>query len=114
MTQARVIDWDHLSRQTFGDAELEQELLTLFVGQARDTAARLAEAGANETKRRRDLLHTIKGSASAIGAFTLATAAEDCEAAMAEDGSDSAGRFLTLDAALRETLEAIAAHMPRR
>jgi HPt (histidine-containing phosphotransfer) domain-containing protein len=78
----------------------------LFVGQAREIARRLA--GAVDDKSRRDLAHTLKGSALAIGAFDVARAAETCETSLAK------GESLRLDAlehALMDALEAIATRL---
>ena len=74
------IDLVHLSRQTMGDRALEIEVLALFDRQAAQISERL---GAIEIDRagvwRADLAHKLKGSARAIGAFEVATAAEDYE-----------------------------------
>jgi HPt (histidine-containing phosphotransfer) domain-containing protein len=100
------VDWTHLSRQTAGDTELAKELLTLFVGQARDIARRLA--GAGDDKSRRDLAHTLKGSALAIGAFDVARAAETCETTLAKG---EALRLDGLERALATTLATIATRL---
>jgi HPt (histidine-containing phosphotransfer) domain-containing protein len=103
------VDWTHLSHQTAGDTELANELLTLFVGQARDIARRLAVAG--DDKSRRDLAHTLKGSALAIGAFDVARAAETCETMLAKG---EALRLDELEHALAVALEAITTRLARR
>lgn len=100
------VDWAHLSHQTAGDTELAKELLTLFVGQAREIARRLA--GAVDDKSRRDLAHTLKGSALAIGAFDVARAAETCETSLAKG---EALRLDELEHALMDALEAIATRL---
>lgn len=102
------VDFAHLSHQTAGDAELANELLALFVEQARDIAQRLAVASDDES--RRDLVHKLKGSASAIGAFDVARAAEACEAALAK-GKEL--RRDELERALQDALETIAARLAR-
>src|ERR1700720_3196593 len=65
------IDTDHLQRMTLGDAGLEREVLAIFSAQAVSLVGILAtlpsHAGA--------LAHTLKGSARAIGAFSVADAA---------------------------------------
>ncbi|BBU60732.1 hypothetical protein MSC49_06670 [Methylosinus sp. C49] len=101
-----AIDWAHLSRQTMGDAELEIELLTLFLTQAGEFEGRLAAAASD--KARRDLAHTLKGAARAIGAFALGDAAEDYESALAEPE-----RRRALIARLAEAQLAIASRLGR-
>ena len=62
-----VIDFDHLSRQSFSDSILERDLLELF---ARQCGALLpAIAGANPLDERLIAAHTLKGSARAVGAL---------------------------------------------
>jgi HPt (histidine-containing phosphotransfer) domain-containing protein len=73
---SRVLDIDHLSRQTFNDPALEAEVLTAFVQQAELFGKRLAEP--NESLPG-ELAHTIKGSARAVGAWGLAELAERYE-----------------------------------
>ena len=75
-----AIDRAHLTRMTFGDRSLEQEVLQLFDRQASLLIARMrngdgATVGA--------LAHTLKGSAAGIGAGQVALAAADAERAAA-------------------------------
>lgn len=106
--QAAVLDLVHLSRQTFGDHALETELLTLFNGQAGHFAERLREpCGADDARGRIELAHMMKGSASAVGAFGVAQAAETYEAALRTAGIGAAGRE-TLLAELDRARAAIA------
>src|SRR3954469_23717236 len=77
-TEGAVIDTEHLSRMTLGELSLEREVLALFDRQAdmllpriRGGAPALAAASA----------HTLKGSASGIGAFRVARAAQVVEQA---------------------------------
>ena len=92
-----IIDLVHLSRQTCGDGALENELLRLFIVQAQQYAAWLEESSApSDALSRADLTHRLKGSARAIGAFPLATAAEVYEEALragAEDVAPAARRL---------------------
>ena len=76
---ARAIDLVHLARQTLGDRSLETEILALFVKQSEGLCARIA--GASGEQARRDLAHTLKGSARAVGAWRVAAAAEGMAAA---------------------------------
>jgi HPt (histidine-containing phosphotransfer) domain-containing protein len=77
------IDIEHLQRMTLGDARLEREVLAMFSAQAASLVGSLAtlppDAGA--------LAHTLKGSARAIGAFAVADAAAELEAAL-HSGND--------------------------
>jgi HPt (histidine-containing phosphotransfer) domain-containing protein len=79
----RPIDLVHLSRQSLGDRALETELLTLFERQAEQIAARLTTSSANRERRWcHDLAHTLKGSAQAVGAMAVTTAAQAYEEAL--------------------------------
>ena len=76
----RAIDLVHLSRQTLGDTELEAELLGLFERQAGQIMRQISSASVGaERSFRRDLAHTLKGSARAVGAHRVAAAADDYE-----------------------------------
>lgn len=93
---ATPIDHEHLGRYTMGNLPLEIEVLQLFAGQAPST---LADLAASSTAK--DWLmaaHTLKGSARAVGAWAVASAAEDAERA----GADCPHR-----AELLERLEAL-------
>lgn len=71
------VDLVHLARHTFGDADLEREVLQLFVTQSRIYLNRLKEARNLEQWRR--AAHTIKGSARGIGAWAVAEKAQTVE-----------------------------------
>ena len=77
------IDTEHLQRMTLGDAGLEREVLAMFAGQATRVMHELAAPSSD----RRALVHTLKGSARAIGAFRVAEAAEFLEAVL-QQGDD--------------------------
>ena len=102
------IDIAHLRRMTLGDASLEREVLTMFSAQALGLAGALAnlpsDAGA--------LVHTLKGSARAIGAFAVADAASHLEVLLRK-GADPAQALLLLDEAVTEALTAIEAILQR-
>jgi HPt (histidine-containing phosphotransfer) domain-containing protein len=102
------IDLDHLQRMTLGDAGLEREVLAMFSAQAASLISALAtippEAGA--------LAHTLKGSARAIGAFAVATAAEDLEVAM-RNGGDPTHALAELDEAIATARSAVDAMLRR-
>lgn len=71
------VDMVHLARQTFGSADLEREVLRLFVQQGAGLVARIAEAEPGE---RGSIVHRLKGSARAIGATRVARITEALEA----------------------------------
>ena len=71
------IDRAYLARFTLGNAALEREVLGLFAEQAPLYLERLREAHSGSAWK--DAAHTIKGSASAVGAWRLARFAEMAE-----------------------------------
>lgn len=89
----KLLDLVHLSCQTFGDPDLEHDVLRLFLDQAGNTG-RALRATSDPSERRR-LFHLVKGSARGVGAFQLA--------ALAQKGENQPD-----DATLKETLAAIA------
>ncbi len=82
------IDRDHLARYTFGNIELELEVLQLFAEHAPRYLDGLRSA--TSEKEWRDAAHTLKGSAGAVGAFHVAELAQGAEA-LAES-ADAAAR----------------------
>jgi HPt (histidine-containing phosphotransfer) domain-containing protein len=90
--QGRPVDLAHLSRQTFGDRELESEVLALFERQSLDMIARLHRA--TTAKDWAEAAHTLVGSARGIGAFGVAAAAEAVESAKLHHLSDRASAEL--------------------
>ena len=75
----RPLDLVYLARQTAGDRALEVELLGLFDRQAASIAERLAAPDDENQDVRADLAHKLKGSARAVGANGVASAAEHYE-----------------------------------
>ncbi|CAN1545181.1 Signal transduction histidine kinase, phosphotransfer (Hpt) domain containing protein [Rhabdaerophilaceae bacterium] len=73
----RPVDLVHLARQTLGDRALEREILALFQVQARAIFAQLQTV--SDKSLQLDLAHTLKGSARAVGAWSVAEAAQACE-----------------------------------
>jgi HPt (histidine-containing phosphotransfer) domain-containing protein len=71
------IDRSYLARFTMGNAEIEHEVLQLFADQMPRYLQQLRDATAD--KAWKETAHTIKGSASAIGAWRLARFAEMAE-----------------------------------
>lgn len=93
----RPVDLVHLALQTQGDKALEAEVLGLFLRQSPQVLK--AILGAEDGRTRFEAAHKLKGSATAIGAFTVAECAEAIEiAALAE--SDSRDAMADLSAAL--------------
>ena len=73
-----VLDRAHLSRMTFNDRSLEQEVLQLFARQADLLMARMRKSAPAAIA---TLAHTLKGSAVGIGAGRVAQAAAAAEQA---------------------------------
>ena len=95
------IDITHLAQQTMNDAELQREVLRIFIDQL---AAARREIPAAEGEDRTRLAHKLKGAARAVGAFALSDCAErlmlqpdDAKALKQLDGlADEASRFAQL------------------
>ncbi|KQP33471.1 Hpt domain-containing protein [Methylobacterium sp. Leaf100] len=98
------IDHDHLTRQTFGDAELARELLTLFAGQCHRLLPEIGDPARTRAERA-DLAHTLKGSALGIGAVSVAAASAMVEDALRSDGDPA---LAPLAGAVAAALRAIA------
>jgi HPt (histidine-containing phosphotransfer) domain-containing protein len=102
------IDFEHLNRMTLGDAGLEQEVLAMFSAQSAKLIGLLNALPADAAA----LAHTLKGSARAIGAFGVADAAAQLEAALAS-GADPSERLAELGEAIALAQTAIAARLRR-
>ena len=74
----RPIDLVHLAKQCLGDEHLEYEILRLFDTTVQSYLDRLWIAASVED--RVLTLHSIKGAASGVGAWTLAELAKSAEA----------------------------------
>ncbi len=95
-----AIDEEHLARQTFGDANLAREVLTLFIDQCAADGPRLSHLAPLE---RTALAHRLKGAARGVGAFPLAATLEAIERA---DSFGAAARALGAFAAAHRDAEA--------
>jgi len=87
------VDLVHLARQTFGSAELEREVLRLFVQQGGGLVRLIATS--EDARTRGEFAHRLKGSARAIGATRVGRIAEAIETAGAAEISglvDDLGR----------------------
>jgi HPt (histidine-containing phosphotransfer) domain-containing protein len=73
-----AIDRGHLTRMTLGDRSLEREVLQLFDRQAELLLARMRSG---DPQAMTALAHTLRGSASGIGADNVARAAQAVEQA---------------------------------
>jgi HPt (histidine-containing phosphotransfer) domain-containing protein len=96
------IDTEHLGRMTLGDAGLEREVLAMFSAQAVRLSGALAALPPDATA----LVHTLKGSARAIGAFAVADAAEGLEAAL-RNGDDASEALAELKETIAQARAAI-------
>jgi HPt (histidine-containing phosphotransfer) domain-containing protein len=106
----QILDAAHLARQTFGDHELEREVLGLFDEQCGRLLPIISAEG--EAEARADAAHTLKGAARAVGAWRVAEAAEAVERPLRESGlSPAAEALAALSHSIAEVSEAIA---PRR
>jgi HPt (histidine-containing phosphotransfer) domain-containing protein len=95
------ISLDLLRRMTLGDSDLEREVLAMFSSQAVHLLERLQVLPEEAPS----IVHTLKGSARAIGALDVADAAEGVEAAL-RDG-DPADALAWLGTAVAQARAAI-------
>lgn len=103
-----ILDLNHLRRQTAGDGELEQELLSLFEAQCARLRPLIGNPGPH--LQRADAAHTLKGSARAIGAWRLGSVADQLETAFRGRGAELEAPALVqqLDEAIEATNQALA------
>jgi HPt (histidine-containing phosphotransfer) domain-containing protein len=104
---ADPLDLAHLRRFTLGDRSLEMEVLHLFIDQAPFTIEAMKEAGTD--REWASAAHTLKGSARAVGAWRLATLAEQAERLGGRSDHADCNRLLReIDEATREASAYIA------
>ena len=96
-----AIDIAHLKQQTFDDPDLQREILQIFQQQA---PMLLAALSANTGIARSEIAHRIKGSALAIGANTLADAADKLETSP-DDPALMRAVELSMDTTLKAIVE---------
>jgi HPt (histidine-containing phosphotransfer) domain-containing protein len=108
--QTPPIDEEHLGRMTLGDRGLEREVLQIFARQTQLTLERIAGAGPAPAAA---AAHTLKGSASGIGAWRVALAAERLEqtAAAQSDCPALTAAIAELESACVEARAAISARL---
>ena len=99
-----AIDRAHLARMTYGDRDLEREVLQLFAAQTDLLLGRMSEASPSVVSA---MAHTLAGSAQSIGAWQFAEAATAVELAAAA-GRDTARPLARLSAAARDAQVAVA------
>ena len=98
---SRPVDLVHLSRYTLGERALEREVLELFCTQSLVYLERLRAAQSDQDWK--DAAHSLKGSASAIGAWRTAEAARRAEAMSGETLIEARGlRLHDIESSLRE------------
>jgi len=102
----RPIDLVHLARQTLGDRGLEQEILSLYLKQARTLLARIEESC--QPRERSDFAHTLKGSSRAVGAWQVAMAAEAVEIVPPQQDSEAAKAIAALRTCVSAACDTIA------
>lgn len=104
------IDLVHLARQTFGSAELEREVLGLFVQQG---GGLVGQIRAGDPVTRRAMVHRLKGSARGVGATRVAHLCEALETTPA--GAEVTRLIDELEAAVGEVAGFVADLLgPRR
>ena len=104
------LDLVHLARQCLGDHELEAELLGLFRLQARALTAQLSGSAPLSLESKAKIAHTLRGSALAVGARRVASAAwriEELASAAGDQGSAEARAIAALLSAVAEALTEI-------
>jgi len=79
-TSAPPIDLVQLATSTMGNRDLELQILHMFRAQSCDMLARIKQE--TDPAIRKDLAHTLKGSARAVGAAGVAQACEALETAI--------------------------------
>jgi len=106
ISTASAIDRNHLARMTFGDHDLERQIMRMFARQAYLLIERMRES---EPYAMASLAHTLKGSAVGIGATEVASAAAAVERAattgMVGSRSALARLVMALDEACAEIEE---------
>ncbi len=95
---ANAIDLEHLARYTGGEKDLNGEILRLFDGQVTDMVAELnALLASRDSKRWREVAHTIKGAARGIGAFEMGEAAARAEPVNPADSAEAQAAIQKLE-----------------
>ena len=104
------LDLVHLARQCLGDHELEAELLAMFRLQAPGLTAQLAASPPVSMESKAKIAHRLRGSALAVGARRVASAAwriEELASAAGDQRSAEARAVAALQSAVAEALAEI-------
>lgn len=105
-----AIDLEHLARYTGGEKELNAEVLRLFDDQISRMVAELnGLLASRDSKRWREVAHSIKGAARGVGAFLmgeLAASAEPVNPADAPAAKDAVTRLEQEAKTVRAFIEA--------
>jgi HPt (histidine-containing phosphotransfer) domain-containing protein len=102
------LDLVHLARQCLGDHELEAELLQLFRLQAPALTARLSGSPPLSLDAKAKIAHTLRGSALAVGAGRVASAARRIEELASAGGGQSSAEAHAIAALVSAVSEALA------
>jgi len=108
--EALLLDADHLKKYTIGDLDLEREVLGMFIDQSKLYLERLQSP--QNAKDWGEAAHSLKGSASGVGAFKIAERAAQLEkAAEPFNGSVCTAMLALLQKDLEDTRVAINNHL---
>lgn len=99
-TNELPIDLAHLRRYTLGDKALEDEVLRLFLAQLPETLAALRAAATERDWK--IAAHTLKGSSRAVGAWRIASLAQEAEALRGPEAEACPDVIAKLEAAASE------------
>lgn len=95
---ANAIDLEHLAKYTGGGKDLNGEILRLFDDQIASMVAELSGLLASQnSKRWREIAHTIKGAARGVGAFEMGEAAAKAEPVNPADSAQAQAALQKLE-----------------
>jgi len=95
---AHAIDLEHLAKYTGGEKDLNGEILRLFDSQISSMVTELNSLIATEdSKRWREIAHTIKGAARGVGAFEMGEAAAKAEPVNPADSAEAQAALQKLE-----------------
>ncbi|MFD1696612.1 Hpt domain-containing protein [Roseibium aestuarii] len=100
-----VLDLEALNAATFGNADLQGEVLQLLLGQTSTLAERLE--GAATAQVQAEVLHTYKGSARSLGAMRIAETCQQLEQRAASGERVSASALLSDIAEVERAVRAV-------
>ncbi|MCV0369349.1 Hpt domain-containing protein [Filomicrobium sp.] len=110
-TPSPAIDLAFLQRYTLGDADLQKEILELFVAQLETSLGKLKSAETAQEWLR--AAHTLKGSARTVGAGSLADSAQAAESISDPSDPDSRHKaFVVIEREAQAVAAFLSAHRP--